>query len=299
MKSLRSSKDGYEKCLQLSNEKITIAEQSLELFERHIRKLDMDLKRFTKDLETETPGLVESLQKSSLELDEKVTFKPEGPVSAYRQKSSGIGGPGRTPLGQNTKSLRGRTPLGLGLTSSGGKPRRRGRGASAFRSSSSTRQEGTFAVPLPTRGRGRGSRGPRGGRGARGARGSHSASPAVSHASLKSSSLNASFDESSLIGLDYLASPAGSTPTGDAGLGEVDLMADFSSGVPMPVAPDPNEPRYCICNQVSFGEMVGCDNKDCAIEWFHYACVGIEEPPKGKWYCQDCEASMKRRGLLP
>ncbi|XP_030576077.1 inhibitor of growth protein 3 isoform X3 [Archocentrus centrarchus] len=25
---------------------------------------------------------------------------------------------------------------------------------------------------------------------------------------------------------------------------------------------DPNEPRYCICNQVSYGEMVGCDNTD-------------------------------------
>lgn len=25
---------------------------------------------------------------------------------------------------------------------------------------------------------------------------------------------------------------------------------------------DPNEPRYCLCNQVSYGEMVGCDNND-------------------------------------
>lgn len=25
---------------------------------------------------------------------------------------------------------------------------------------------------------------------------------------------------------------------------------------------DPNEPRYCICNQVSYGEMVACDNED-------------------------------------
>lgn len=23
---------------------------------------------------------------------------------------------------------------------------------------------------------------------------------------------------------------------------------------------DPSEPRYCICNRVSFGEMIGCDN---------------------------------------
>ena len=26
--------------------------------------------------------------------------------------------------------------------------------------------------------------------------------------------------------------------------------------------PDPNEPRYCLCNDVSYGDMVGCDNED-------------------------------------
>lgn len=25
---------------------------------------------------------------------------------------------------------------------------------------------------------------------------------------------------------------------------------------------DPNEPRYCLCNQVSYGDMVACDNVD-------------------------------------
>ena len=25
---------------------------------------------------------------------------------------------------------------------------------------------------------------------------------------------------------------------------------------------DPNEPRYCICNQISYGDMVACDNDD-------------------------------------
>ncbi|KAG5267762.1 hypothetical protein AALO_G00225410 [Alosa alosa] len=59
---------------------------------------------------------------------------------------------------------------------------------------------------------------------------------------------------------------------------------------------DPNEPRYCICNQVSYGEMVGCDNPDCPIEWFHYGCVGLTEAPKGKWYCPQCNAALKRRG---
>jgi len=59
---------------------------------------------------------------------------------------------------------------------------------------------------------------------------------------------------------------------------------------------DPNEPRYCICNQVSYGDMVACDNEDCPYEWFHYPCVGVTAPPKGKWYCQPCLTSMRRRG---
>ncbi len=28
---------------------------------------------------------------------------------------------------------------------------------------------------------------------------------------------------------------------------------------------DPNEPRYCLCNDVSYGEMVGCDNEDVSV----------------------------------
>lgn len=28
----------------------------------------------------------------------------------------------------------------------------------------------------------------------------------------------------------------------------------------MPV--DPNEPTYCVCQQVSYGEMIGCDNTE-------------------------------------
>lgn len=50
------------------------------------------------------------------------------------------------------------------------------------------------------------------------------------------------------------------------------------------------EPKYCICNDVSYGNMIACDNKDCPKQWFHYKCVGISIPPRGKWYCSvECE----------
>ncbi|KAL5236666.1 hypothetical protein ACI65C_004076 [Semiaphis heraclei] len=58
---------------------------------------------------------------------------------------------------------------------------------------------------------------------------------------------------------------------------------------------DPNEPRYCLCNQVAFGTMVACDNKKCTTEWFHYECVGITRSPHGKWYCPKCVIKLKRK----
>jgi hypothetical protein len=55
---------------------------------------------------------------------------------------------------------------------------------------------------------------------------------------------------------------------------------------------DPNEPIYCICGQVAFGEMIGCDNPDCDKEWFHVQCVG--KPDKSsKWYCPDCTKRLQ------
>uniref|UniRef100_A0A8C4S7N7 Inhibitor of growth protein n=1 Tax=Erpetoichthys calabaricus TaxID=27687 RepID=A0A8C4S7N7_ERPCA len=61
----------------------------------------------------------------------------------------------------------------------------------------------------------------------------------------------------------------------------------------MPV--DPNEPTYCLCHQVSYGEMIGCDNPDCSIEWFHFACVGLTTKPRGKWYCPRCSQERKKK----
>ncbi|OXB60490.1 hypothetical protein ASZ78_000781 [Callipepla squamata] len=62
----------------------------------------------------------------------------------------------------------------------------------------------------------------------------------------------------------------------------------------MPV--DPNEPTYCLCHQVSYGEMIGCDNPDCSIEWFHFACVGLTTKPRGK--CVRVAPKKESKGLL-
>ncbi|TMW69521.1 hypothetical protein Poli38472_001677 [Pythium oligandrum] len=55
---------------------------------------------------------------------------------------------------------------------------------------------------------------------------------------------------------------------------------------------DPNEPIYCHCRRVSYGQMVGCDNDDCKYEWFHFECVGLTDQPQGTWYCNDCKVML-------
>lgn len=57
---------------------------------------------------------------------------------------------------------------------------------------------------------------------------------------------------------------------------------------------DPDEPTYCLCEQVSYGEMIGCDNDECPIEWFHFSCVGLHHKPKGKWFCPKCRGENEK-----
>ncbi|KAF0767666.1 inhibitor of growth protein 4-like [Aphis craccivora] len=64
----------------------------------------------------------------------------------------------------------------------------------------------------------------------------------------------------------------------------------------MPV--DPNEPKYCLCKQVSYGDMISCDNPDvsiCSIEWFHFGCVKLPTNSKKKWFCPNCKKTDKKK----
>ena len=84
-------------------------------------------------------------------------------------------------------------------------------------------------------------------------------------------------------------------------------------GFPIVRNEEGNEPKYCYCNDVSYGEMVACDNESCEREWFHLKCAGLSRAPDenseffllgsdedyanvlcpAKWYCEDCKISMK------
>jgi inhibitor of growth protein 5 len=71
--------------------------------------------------------------------------------------------------------------------------------------------------------------------------------------------------------------------------GKEDDQEDDLRGVPIN-----NEPVYCTCKRVAFGEMIACDNEDCPIEWYHYPCVNLTKKPRNSWICPTCSNKRKR-----
>lgn len=66
---------------------------------------------------------------------------------------------------------------------------------------------------------------------------------------------------------------ASAPPAGAGGMHDDDGATSGEGDV------DADEPTYCYCNGVSYGEMVACDSDDCEREWFHLACVGLKVAP--------------------
>ena len=85
---------------------------------------------------------------------------------------------------------------------------------------------------------------------------------------------------------DLLADHTGTTAAGATNPGFSKTQNDEDE--------DDDKQLYCFCQNVSYGEMVACDGNDCKYEWFHYSCVNLTEPPKGKWYCPDCKSRMSK-----
>ena len=93
------------------------------------------------------------------------------------------------------------------------------------------------------------------------------------------------------------------------------VPADENDGTTAPTGEGEGEgddgKTYCVCNGVSYGEMIACDDASCETEWvslpsdlhldmihelrqFHLMCVGLQVPPQGEWYCEACR--NKRNG---
>jgi inhibitor of growth protein 3 len=85
---------------------------------------------------------------------------------------------------------------------------------------------------------------------------------------------------------DELASQDGAKPTRPKRTTKMHHTGDGDEDVEMEEAAD--DTKYCYCQDVSHGDMIACDNADCAIQWFHWTCAGITSEPTGEWLCNDC-----------
>ena len=54
---------------------------------------------------------------------------------------------------------------------------------------------------------------------------------------------------------------------------------------------------YCQGPEQDEDVMIGCDNPNCRIEWFHVRCLKIKVIPKGKCYCPTCRKLPECKGL--
>ena len=55
---------------------------------------------------------------------------------------------------------------------------------------------------------------------------------------------------------------------------------------------------YCYCGKgEDYDDMIGCDNQQCPIGWFHYSCLRMteEDVPKGKYYCLECHKKKTKK----
>lgn len=77
-------------------------------------------------------------------------------------------------------------------------------------------------------------------------------------------------------------SPGGRDAEGDEDMADVD---DEEGG---------DDRKYCVCQSVSYGDMVACDNEQCPYEWFHWTCVGLKSEPVGTWICPVCTKNNKK-----
>ncbi|KAH6895116.1 inhibitor of growth proteins N-terminal histone-binding-domain-containing protein [Thelonectria olida] len=58
-----------------------------------------------------------------------------------------------------------------------------------------------------------------------------------------------------------------------------------------------DDKKYCLCHNVSYGDMVACDNDNCPYEWFHWSCVGLKSEPNGTWYCPVCTEKLQKKSI--
>ncbi|XP_046682094.1 inhibitor of growth protein 3-like [Homalodisca vitripennis] len=313
------SKD-YYKTLEVADEKVQLANLMHDLVSRYLRRLEHETHKFKMELEADNMGITEILEKRSQEVDvppsngcqkenrysfathrSSVTNSTEkrrdSTTSDHRRAVSTLTElrmlpqsptPPSTPLPMVNYNLSHIAGSGLGHMGAGGTAI----AAAASQAIAATQQmqQGRRTASLKASYEAINSGGSGVGSGGSGSH-SHELSISKELAGAAQTAIAAIQDTSKKNKKQKVSVSSPAVPA-VVPSPAVSPQADRSSDLSY----DPNEPRYCICNEVAFGGMVACDNQTCPYEWFHYPCVGITDPPKGKWYCPQCTAAMKRRG---
>jgi len=309
----------YMKVVEEAGEKSQIAEQCYSLVDRHLRKLDQEQEKFQLELEADHRGITEVLEKRSLEWDlpsSRPSSRKENRLPKKRKNTTIAHSPPREQI-EALVDVKEEVTYPLQQMGSSG---------SAIAAAASQAIAATQLVP------GRRSSSLKASFEAINlgvARDEFSIGRDLAGAATAALSATTTESAGGGLGISKILAmrkqknekiKTQKSEGGMSGLGslmeEIDQVVEAGHMIPSPPSPspgvpvadaqyseqewlqmqDPNEPRYCICNQVSYGDMVGCDNDDCPYEWFHYPCVGITAPPKGKWYCPPCIANIRRRG---
>lgn len=325
----------YYKTLEDADEKVHLANQMYDLVDRYLRRLDQELHKFKMELEADNKGITEILEKRSLELDQPQTNSSQKEnrnnftSNRSRDNHSHSRAERRRDSNASSTSIEKRIPVEK-ISPSLPEPRPASANSGPIIAATSVpsapaaiaNSVGSVSYNLGHIGAG--------GNAIAAAASQAIAATQQMQQGRRTASLKASYEAINTGGVhaaEFSRELAGAAQTAIAAIQEttkkhkkkvtasVPNSNVISSGVQQPVSPlvttaatviidsdnpewtyDPNEPRYCICNQISYGEMVACDNSDCPVEWFHYPCVGVTASPKGKWYCPQCTSSMKRRG---
>jgi len=243
-----------QECLDWGEQKIKIAGQTYEVVDKHIRRLDQDLRKFEAELERERQQQAQQTQqvlkaqgkqKTPARVNSRKTRQDFQPVTHgdYGDDDDAIMVDDQLPMNHVSKQKR-KPLIDAGELEQGDYMAQEHLSELVPVHTLTEKQVGNFEMNERTN----------------------------TDEQAKGASVNITH-----------SSPhtAGDGPSASSSFGH---MLDIPE---MPI--DPNEPVYCTCKRVSFGQMIGCDNPDCPVEWFHFECVGLSESVKGKWFCPICQ----------
>ncbi|KAI9145425.1 inhibitor of growth proteins N-terminal histone-binding-domain-containing protein [Paraphysoderma sedebokerense] len=257
---VESIKTDYAKVQELSDEKIRIADRSLALLDRHIKRMDEDVMRIRDDWADFTP---ETQEMNNVDIDTTLArlSRYESPLpslTARRPNAPNVINISATPTPHHRMPHLPQSAPIPNISSRqplmGATPSQLGAGPPL------ASLTGSSLTPLGT------SMGPR---------------------KRRTSSLSANAQRRKRM---RSQTPDESSPPPGGLKQHIGMKKERNHGRD----DDDNQDNalYCLCRQVSYGDMVACDAEDCPYEWFHYECVGLSVQPEGQWFCPEC---TKRR----